>query len=168
VAADLDAVGEVHARARGAAYAGIVPADALDAVSGAAMGQWWAARWEYEQDTHRMAVAHDEAGAVVGFAYVGPSEVPGTGELYAIHVEPARQGGGIGRALMDWAVRTLAELGHRRAVLWVLTDNASARRFYERAGWRADGVGREAPLGPAMTRQRRYCRTLLNGLDGST
>jgi RimJ/RimL family protein N-acetyltransferase len=30
--------------------------------------------------------------------------------------------------------------GYTRAVLWVLSTNAGARRFYERAGWRANGI----------------------------
>jgi ribosomal protein S18 acetylase RimI-like enzyme len=158
--ADLAAVAAVHTRARGAAYAGIVPAEALNAVAVEAMAQWWAQRWDHERDTHRMAVAEDRTAGVVGFTYVGPSLVAGTGELYAIHVEPDRQGAGIGRALMGEALRTLAGLGEARAVLWVLAENSPARRFYERGGWSGDGVERRAPVGPALTRQVRYSRPI--------
>jgi ribosomal protein S18 acetylase RimI-like enzyme len=157
---DLAAIGRVHTRARGAAYQDLVPADALHAVDATAMAQWWEQRWTYERGTHRLAVAQDPAGAVVGFTYVGPSRRAGTGELYAIHVDPQRQGGGIGRALMAAALASLGELGATRAVLWVLAGNAPARRFYERGGWRSDGARRRAPLGPAMTRQLRYWRPL--------
>jgi ribosomal protein S18 acetylase RimI-like enzyme len=159
-AADLSSVGEVHARARGEAYRDIVPAVALQAVSASAMAQWWEQRWSYERETHRMTVAQTADGAVAGFTYVGPSRTTGTGELYAIHVDPDRQGGGIGRALMEKALDSLGDLGASRAVLWVLAENATARRFYERGGWRGDGAERRAPVGPALTRQLRYWRPL--------
>jgi GNAT superfamily N-acetyltransferase len=75
-------------------------------------------------------------------------------------VDPDRQGGGIGRALMVSALASLATLGAARAVLWVLAGNAPARRFYERGGWRGDGAERTAPIGAALTRQLRYWRPL--------
>jgi ribosomal protein S18 acetylase RimI-like enzyme len=159
-AADLTAIGQVHTRARGTAYKDIVPADALDAVSADAITRWWEQRLEYEGGTHRMAVAQDRTGAVVGFTYVGPGPAPGTGELCAIHVDPDRQGGGVGRALMAAALVSLAAQGARRAVLWVLADNAPARRFYERGGWLRDGARRTEPIGPALTEQVRYWRPL--------
>jgi ribosomal protein S18 acetylase RimI-like enzyme len=159
-AADLAAVGRVHARSRGEAYKDLVPADALHAVDGAALGRWWEQRWEYERTTHRLSVARDAAGAVLGFTYVGPSGRPGTGELYAIHVDPDRQGSGVGRALMGRALADLAGLGVGRAVLWVLRGNAPARRFYERGGWHRDGSRRRAPVGTALADQVRYSKRL--------
>jgi ribosomal protein S18 acetylase RimI-like enzyme len=159
-AADLTSVAEVHTRARGEAYRDIVPAVALHAVGAAALAQWWEQRWSYERETHRMAVAQAADGSVAGFTYVGPGHDADTGELYAIHVDPDRQGGGIGRALMGTALGSLGDLGASRAVLWVLAGNAPARRFYERGGWRGDGAERREPVGPALTRQLRYWRAL--------
>jgi ribosomal protein S18 acetylase RimI-like enzyme len=160
VAADLPIVGELHVRSRTAAYEGIVPAAALDAVSGPAMASWWTERWAYERGTHRLAVATDPAGAIMGFTYVGPAASAHTGELYAIHVHPDHQRAGVGRRLMAAALRTLVRQELPRAVLWVLTANARARTFYERGGWVCDGVERDAPIGPALIRQVRYSRRL--------
>lgn len=159
-AGDLTAVGEVHTRARTAAYLGIVPAEALHAVSAAAWADWWFQRWTYERDTHRLAVAQAADGTVVGFTYVGPTRSRDAGELYAIHVDPPAQGDGVGRALMAEALHTMGGFGWSRALLWVLAGNAPARRFYERGGWRSDGVRRRASIGPASTPQLRYVRTL--------
>ena len=64
---------------------------------------------------------------------------------------------------MAAALTTLADLGESGAVLWVLADNAAARRFYERGGWHGDGVEREAPIGSTLTRQLRYSRALPAG-----
>lgn len=153
---DLAAVGLVHVESRRAAYAGLVPDEALDAVPPAAMGEWWTERYRWEGDTHRLTVA--VAGPdVLGFSYLGPSELAGHAELYAIHVLPAHQGTGVGRELMRDAV---GWFGTTPAVLWVVDGNTHARRFYERGGWTADGTTREAPIGPELTCQLRYVRGL--------
>jgi RimJ/RimL family protein N-acetyltransferase len=60
--------------------------------------------------------------------------------VYAIYVDPDRWSTGTGRALMDTAVAHLHDAGFVEIRLWVLDDNPRARRFYERAGFRADGV----------------------------
>jgi GNAT superfamily N-acetyltransferase len=158
-AAEAAAVGPVHLASRAAAYAGLIPADALDATPAAAMAQWWAERWRWEHDTHLLTVAVD-GPAVVGFTYVGPSETPGAAELYGVHVAPERVGTGVGRLLMVSALEQLRGLGEPRAVLWVLAGNARARRFYERGGWAADGAERSEPIGTAMTVQLRYGKEL--------
>jgi ribosomal protein S18 acetylase RimI-like enzyme len=157
--ADLAAIGAVHVSSRDAAYAGLVPAAALHATSPDAMAAWWTERWRWERDTHRLIVAATDR-AVVGFAYTGPSETAGAVELYAIHVLPGWQGRGVGRSLMRAALGALRDLGGERAVLWVLTGNERARRFYERGGWAADGATRRAPIGAELVDQVRYARWL--------
>jgi hypothetical protein len=57
------------------------------------MGQWWAERWKWERDTHRLTVAAD-GDEVVGFTYLGPSFDEGVRELYAIHVDSGVIGSG--------------------------------------------------------------------------
>ncbi|MCA1726330.1 MAG: GNAT family N-acetyltransferase [Actinobacteria bacterium] len=90
-------------------------------------------------------------GSVAGFSVIGPARPgfgePGWGEVYAIYVDPDRQRLGIGRALLDHAVATLRARRRPGAVLWVLRDNAPARRFYEAMGWASDGArkGFEVP-----------------------
>jgi GNAT superfamily N-acetyltransferase len=102
-----------------------------------------------------VAVGGDDP-AVIGFASFGPERavvsasyptVPQAsgrtalpGELYALYVAPAWWSTGTGRALMGSVLTALTETGYPRVVLWVLADNARARRFYERAGFAPDGV----------------------------
>lgn len=161
VATDLMAVGALHQRSRQAAYQGVVPDEALAAAPAEALGWWWVERWPWERDTHLMTVA-ERSGQLVGFSYVGPHELDetGFGELYAIHLDPAEQGRGVGRALMIDALATLHGRGWPRAALWVLAGNTHAREFYQRGGWVADGVERTGNIGPALTRQLRYVRDL--------
>ena len=108
-----------------------------------------------------MTVAERD-GRLVGFSYLGPDDAgePATGLLNAIHLEPGERGRGTGRELMIDALDAIRARGWSRAALWVLRENAPARRFYERGGWAADGVEREAEIGWAVTHQLRYARDL--------
>lgn len=82
-----------------------------------------------------------------------------TGEVYAIYVVPSYWSTGTGSSLMAAAVAGLAEQRYQRAVLWVLDANARARRFYEKAGWHADGASNVlAGLGGVL--EVRYARPL--------
>jgi GNAT superfamily N-acetyltransferase len=157
---DLMAVGALHQRSRVAAYSPFLPPEALADPSPDAMGRYWTERWAHERDTHRMTVAERD-GRLVGFTYLGPDdeEDPVTGLLYAIHLEPAERGRGIGRRLMNDALAAMRSRGWRRAALWVLRQNVAARAFYERGGWRPTGAERDEVLGTAVTKQVRYaCR----------
>jgi ribosomal protein S18 acetylase RimI-like enzyme len=64
-------------------------------------------------------------------------------EIAALYLEPCLRGAGIGCRLMTAALETFAQARYRQATLWVLGTNAHARRFYEAAGWRADGAVRQ-------------------------
>ncbi|MFC0508083.1 GNAT family N-acetyltransferase [Micromonospora costi] len=158
---DLMAVGALHQRSRVATYSSFLPAEALAEPTPEAMGRYWVERWGWERDDHRMTVA-ERAGELVGFTYVGPDDDgdPETGLLHAIHLDPAERGRGTGRELMIDALAGMQERGWRRAALWVLTPNASARRFYERGGWTPTGIEREELIGSAVTSQLRYARPL--------
>ncbi len=152
-------VGALHQRSRLAAYAGFIDPDVLAARTAESFGEWWAERFRWEHDTHRMTVA-EEDGELVGFSYIGPSETPGAAELYAIHVDPSRVGTGVGRALMVQALKDLPSIGGDRAVLWVLTENETARTFYESGGWKPDGETRTEPINDVPVPQLRYCHPL--------
>jgi ribosomal protein S18 acetylase RimI-like enzyme len=86
----------------------------------------------------------ERAARLVGFVTCGAAEdatLPSScGQLFAIYVEPEVFGDGVGYALAAAAANELRARGYARAILWVLEQNARARRFYERQGWRADGT----------------------------
>jgi len=50
--------------------------------------------------------------------------------------------------------------GCGEAILWVLDTNVRAQRFYEKAGWCADGHERMAEVRGFAIRDLRYRRTL--------
>ncbi len=75
----------------------------------------------------------------VGFIVVQPDcrfqgeEIP---EIHELVVAPAYQGKGIGKKLMEKALKYLEEKGYQKVALWVGEKNEDARRFYERLGFR--------------------------------
>jgi GNAT superfamily N-acetyltransferase len=101
----------------------------------------------------------EQAGEVVGFAHLGPARdepLEDLGELYAIYVLPDAWGGGVGQALMAETLARLQAEGFDRAILWVLEDNPRTRRFYELAGWHADGGAKDETWLGTTIREVRY------------
>jgi GNAT superfamily N-acetyltransferase len=74
----------------------------------------------------------------------------------AIYLDPAVWRRGHGRELMSWAKDLARARGWARMTLWVLRDNAPARRFYEAEGFRADGQARDKAIGGAAIAELRY------------
>lgn len=106
-------------------------------------------------------------GEVVGFAGCGAARgddaIDGAGELKAIYVHPRSWGTGAGRGLMQAAEHWLREAGFPEAMLWVLTANDRARRFYEIAGWRFDGTEKMYERDGHQIPEVRYVRDLTLG-----
>ena len=156
--ADAPAMGRVHARAWQAAYRGHMPDDYLDGLRSEDRTAYWEGVLGRE-DLRGTILVVERGGEVVGFAAVGPSADPqGAGELFAINLDPDHWGTGAGRALLGEAQAELARLGFGETVLWVLTGNARARRFYEVAGWVADGSERTSEVFGVTVPEVRYRR----------
>ena len=96
----------------------------------------------------------EDDGVVIGFATFGPyrnNQDRGDldlsyGEVVATYVEPAHWGGGPARTLLGAARAGLIARGWTDFRLWVLAENARARRFYERDGLSADGEWSTYPV----------------------
>ncbi|NUS52515.1 MAG: GNAT family N-acetyltransferase [Nocardioidaceae bacterium] len=154
---DLDAVGRVHAASRAAAYAGLVPPDALARVTPATQAEVWRQRMAASPAPSALLVAI-EGGELVGFTH-------GTGreeraELDAIHLAPDRLGSGVGQALHDALLDEFVGWGCVRAELWVLRGNERAQAFYRRNGWAHDGRTSEHDVGGAVVPILGYARRL--------
>ncbi len=103
-------------------------------------------------------------GSVIrGFATIGPSRSDGSGdegELYALYVDPAYWGHGVGRLLMEEARARLAGRGFGEAILWVLLGNERAIRFYDVDGWQPDGYRRREEVHGVLADEIRLRRRL--------
>jgi GNAT superfamily N-acetyltransferase len=105
----------------------------------AAVHARWAAAVEATETRALIAVSDDEP---VGAACVS------AGWLDGLYVVPGRWGTGLGAELHDRALDEVRDLGSVSCRLWVLEDNARARRFYERRGWRENGESRVVEFPP--------------------
>ncbi len=158
---DAVAVAAMHVRSWQAAYRGIVPDPFLDELDVAAR----ASRYSFDGTTPGDPVTWiaTTGDSLVGMVSVGPSrdgDLPALGEVRALYVAPDRWRSGAGSALMAQAERLLADAGFAEAFLWVLADNARARRFYEEGGWRADGATKTVSIGGRELPEVRYRRML--------
>ncbi|MFD5844759.1 GNAT family N-acetyltransferase [Streptomyces chartreusis] len=161
--ADCDRVAEIRIGGWRSAYRGLIPQSYLDALD---VAQDAERRRGYfsKGDGSVVDLVAVRDGEVVGWACHGPyrdGEVRTEDvELYAIYVDPGRYGAGIGHALLQESVRRCTAAGHPRMLLWVLKDNARARRFYERAGFHADGAEEPFEVEGVEVPEVRYTREL--------
>ena len=142
-AADVEAFVAMKIEAWRWAYAGMLPAQHLAAMSVAEQADGWRRGIADPEAGRGVIVALDEV-SIVGMASFLPSRDPDadahTGELGALYVLPSYVGTGLGRRLFETSLERLRESGFARATLWVLEANDRGRAFYERMGWRADGA----------------------------
>jgi ribosomal protein S18 acetylase RimI-like enzyme len=162
-AADCGRVAEIRVRGWRYAYRGLVPQPYLDALSAAEDAGRHRARLG-RVDGGTVDLVAEAGGRVVGWASHGPcrdgGSAAGDAELYALYVDPDHLGTGAGRALLLECVRQGTALGRSRMFLWVLKENTRARRFYERAGFRADGAEEPFEAGGALVPEVRYAAAL--------
>ena len=85
-------------------------------------------------DAKGFFLAVDPAGTIVGFHWtkVHPGRV---GEVYVVGVDPAAQGGGLGRALTLVGLHLLRDAGLGETILYVESDNSPAVAVYTRLGF---------------------------------
>jgi RimJ/RimL family protein N-acetyltransferase len=86
-------------------------------------------------------------GEIAGYVRIQPSSRFRSSDhvlsVNGIAVDPARQGQGVGRALIDGAIMEARRRGARRLTLRVFSPNERARRLYESAGFVVEGVLRD-------------------------
>jgi len=150
VLADAPGMARVSVASWRAAYAGIMRAETLAALSIEERAQHWRERLADPASSAAFALVAEQMGAIGGFASLGPVRDPDldparVGELWAIYVDPMVWGKGAGPALWTLALDELRARRFETLVLWVLTANARARRFYEKQGMTLDG-GEKSPV----------------------
>ncbi|MEU3183498.1 GNAT family N-acetyltransferase [Streptomyces sp. NPDC006923] len=161
---DCEAVARVRVRSWQHTYPGAVPQSYLDAMS---VEEDTARRREHLVEGGGGRVVHlvaERARRVVGWGCYGPARdedaSQGAAELYALYALPEQLATGVGRALMDALAKRAAADSCPLLLLWVLTANTRARRFYTKAGFAADGAEQSFTVDGVAVPEVRYARAL--------
>lgn len=148
---DVDGVVVLQREASLVAFAHIFPPDEHPYPTEAITAQW---RGELADPAIAHYVVDD--GEVRGFVVLRGDE------LLHLGTALATWGTGLAARAHAEALALIRAQGHDRAWLWVLADNARARRFYERHGWTlTDGRGvAEWPPHPELVRYETDLRAV--------
>ena len=148
----------VHVRSWQAAYRGQVPDSYLEGLSVAKRELTWA---KILKDQMRDVLVAEDETRIVGFASFGSVRDEGetrflTGEIYSIYVLEGFWNLGIGRKLMENSLTALERDGFGSVKVWVLETNQRARSFYEKFGFKTDGLRKTEKLEDFELREIRY------------
>ena len=164
-AEDAEAISRVRRDAWRVAYAGIITDEIIERATGVPdtgreRALFVSRPWRRTLVAESAPSVPDPSAApvteIIGYASFGPERDvdgaplperagrdgrrrPRCAELYALYVTPARWSTGTGRDLMLRVLEETRAGGYPRIILWVLQENARARQFYERSGFRPDG-----------------------------
>jgi len=84
-----------------------------------------------------------DGSAVVGVALCGHDGR--RGHIYHLAVDPAYQGRGVGKRLLDECLDGLRRTGMKRVIIMVAADNERGTKFWEYRGW--EKIPRAIPMG---------------------
>ena len=153
---DRGAISRIYEESWRAAYRGIIPQEYLDVIP--------RGRWVKNLDIpgwHTMVCVED--GEYVGTSSFSKSrfpQYPDQGEVISVYLLPDRYGKGYGGPLLEAVLSELKKQGFTAVFLWVLEENARARRFYEKHGFSCTDEYLDAVIGGKSLREVRYARSL--------
>jgi GNAT superfamily N-acetyltransferase len=147
--ADARGVAHVVVTTWRVAYKGMISDAGLASLSVSEREDCWKARLG-GRDPNALdwtTVVCEEGSNIIGFATSRPcgdedKDSSSVGEVLAMYVLPDHWGRGLGKRLMDGALDQLKARSFSEVSLWVVEMNSRARRFYESAGFQADGLKR--------------------------
>jgi ribosomal protein S18 acetylase RimI-like enzyme len=145
--ADAPAVARIHVASWAVAYRSIMPDATIAKMDLARRTEYWA---KFIAVREWPVLLLEERGQTIAFCHMTASRDPDAdpkqvGEITSIHVLPNRTRKGLGRQLLARAFAEFRRRGYREVTLWVLEENSSARRAYEKIGFRDDGGRKSYP-----------------------
>jgi ribosomal protein S18 acetylase RimI-like enzyme len=142
--ADARAVAEIHVAAWRAAYRDLMPEPYLASLSVEDRAQMWE-KTIGRPGPAQLALAELD-GELAGFCLYGPTRdraaESDVAEIYAVNVHPVHWRQGAGTLLCVHALHEAGAREHTAMMLWVMSGNGRARRFYQRLGFGPDGTAR--------------------------
>lgn len=145
---EIKGKGYVHWKSYQEAYQGLVAQDYLDKLT---LENCIDAAFRWPDN---ILVAKDSE-KVIGFVAYGTyrdDTMKDTGEVYALYILSDYYGKKIGYSLMCAALEQISQ--YHQVALWVLKGNERAIHFYQKRGFRFDGVKENIILGTKNTELR--------------
>lgn len=149
---DRQAVSHVYEESWKHAYKGIIPQSYLDSIP---KGHWCDA--VDNQGRHTLIMLDNNK--IIGTSSYCASRLEymqGYGEIISIYLLPEYCSKGFGKLLLQESVSGLKQMGYQNIFLWVLEQNYTARRFYEKFGFRENGRILEDSIGGKNLREIQY------------
>jgi ribosomal protein S18 acetylase RimI-like enzyme len=148
---DAPGIAAVQVAAWRREYAGLLPAEVLDALDAGRFEAAWQASLTAPQDARNRVLVALERNTIRGFAMTGPASDPdldpiAVGEVSELTIDPGQTRHGHGSRLVQACADTLRADRFRTAVMWLTTADDVRRAFLTEAGWGADGAHRELDL----------------------
>ncbi|MGO2745683.1 GNAT family N-acetyltransferase [Microbacterium sp.] len=134
---DLSGVCEVFLGCWRESYRGILPDDAITAMTDERAEALWRRVLASAEGVVLVAERDRELLGITRYAVTAAM-----GAVHSLYVAPHAHGGGIGKALLEAASDALREAGATEARLWVFAANAPSIAFYIARGWTPDGETR--------------------------
>lgn len=163
---DAADIANVHVKAWQAAYDGIMPKEYLDSLSIEAITLQWSNALVEKGLGVNLVIESDRA--IVGFCVYGPirdEDLSNTnaGELVAINILPSHWKRGLGSKAIDTIIDASIQRKWEALYLWVIKENARARRVYEALGFVEDGTEKfDTCLTGHEINEIRYVKVLQN------
>ena len=158
---DADAVGRVTALSWQAAYSGIVPDEYLAHITPESCAAKFREVLPQLPDAEFFLVfVENKPTGVFNLHTCRDGDTVDCGEIGVFYFLSEHWGRGYGAEAMVYALNRLKERGFASAILWVLEENARARRFYEKQGFMTDGGRKVITLGKELV-DMRYRKSLL-------
>ena len=138
--ADVLAACSVRVRTWDAAYTGLLPQGVIDSLDVPSMWASWTAMVVHPPNRSTRLLVVGPPGEVHAHAWtrIDPHDRE-RGEVGALYSDPTAWGTPAGHVALEAALDVLRAAGHPEAILWMVSGNERAARFYERAGWTLDG-----------------------------
>jgi len=132
-ATDACAVAATHDEAWRSTYRGIIPGPELEKLVSRRGEVWWDGAIRKGSRVSVLVFGD----SVAGYANYGRNRARSLSydsEIYELYLRPEYQGLGFGRRLFTSARRDLVQSGMKSLVIWALSDNEPAVRFYRALG----------------------------------
>ncbi len=140
---DAGAIARVHEETWLSTYQGIIPHLYLKRLIARRDESWWSS---VIRRSSTKILVFTFNGEVQGYVSYGASRNPrraNIGEIYELYLSPTFQGLGFGKDLFQEAYKELKRDGRRSLLVWALSENEMACRFYSHLGGRQCGSSPE-------------------------